>query len=176
VTSEPLVTFADLLEMRFIAHFRKSRLPWSRILNGLPLLRELVFKAPQAGTLVFESDGATIFANALGEKGDHKGIELDSRQHVMLEMLEATFREELRFTPDGAIQSWLPRRQYPHVFCDPNIQFGEPIVAPGVPTAVLYDDFLRYGGNVSRVAHRYGVDADVVTEAARFEADLQAVN
>jgi hypothetical protein len=41
---------------------------------------------------------------------------------------------------------------------------------------VIYYDFLRYGGDASRVSRRFGIDIEAVTEAARFEADLQAAN
>ena len=55
----------------------------------------------------------------------------------MIDLVQRSFKEELRFSADGFIEAWQPRAQYPHVLIDPNRQFGEPIVEPGVPAAVL---------------------------------------
>ena len=72
------------------------------------------------------------------------------------------------------IEAWRPRAQYPLVLVNPNRQFGEPIVEPGVPTAVLAEDLVRYAGDADRVARRYNVARQAVVGAHRFENDLRA--
>jgi len=174
VTSDALVTFADLIEMRFVHHFRSAGFSWKRILAHLPELRRVVLQQRQSGTLSFESDGVKIFARTLTADGSTRGIELDSRQLVMVDLVRQSFREELRFSPDGMIESWRPRAQFAHVLIDPNRQFGEPIVEPGVPTSILADDLVRFGGDAERVAQRYNVDPAAVIDAHRFEIALKA--
>ena len=56
---------------------------------------------------------------------------------------------------------------------DPNRQFGQPIVEPGIPTSVLASDFRRRGGDVDQVGRRYGVAPPTVL-AVRFEQTLLA--
>ncbi|HEY4249992.1 MAG TPA: hypothetical protein VGM87_02270 [Roseomonas sp.] len=171
---ETLVSFADLIEMRFAKHFRTMGFSWPRILRHLPELRRVVLQHREPGEMSFESDGVRIFAQAVAQTGERKAVELDTRQHVMVDLLERSFREELRFDASGYIASWQPRAQYPHVIIDPNRQFGEPIVHPGVPTAILSEDLLRLGGDADRVARRYAVSPEAVIEAHRFETDLRS--
>jgi uncharacterized protein (DUF433 family) len=173
-TDDPLVTFADLVEMRFVRHFRSSGFSWKRILAHLPELQRVVLHQHQSGRLTFESDGVTIFARTVAQDSRDDGIQLDDRQLVMMQLLERSFREELRFTTDGTIEGWQPRPQYPHVLIDPNRQFGEPIVEPGVPTSVLAEDLVRFGGDAERVGRRYAVNPEAVIDAHRFETDLKA--
>lgn len=173
-TSDPLVTFADLVEMRFAGHFRKAGFSWPKILRHLPELRRVIQQERHSGKLTFESDGVKILAHAVAETGEKTGIELDTRQHVMVDLVQRSFKEELRFSADGFIEAWQPRAQYPHVLIDPNRQFGEPIVEPGVPAAVLAEDLVRFGGDAAKVGRRYNVDPAAVIEAHRFQLDLKA--
>ncbi|NKE47027.1 hypothetical protein HB662_19765 [Roseomonas frigidaquae] len=172
-TADPLVTFADLIEMRFCGHFRKAGFSWPRILKHLPEFRRVLRQEQRTGRLTFESDGVTILAQAVAADGVKKGLELASRQHVMVDLLQRTFREELSFSADGFIEAWRPRAQYRHVLIDPNRQFGEPIVEPGVPAAILAEDLIRLGGDAAKVARRYNVEPDAVIEAHRFQTDLR---
>ena len=173
VSDDKLVSFADLVEMRFTRHFRTAGFSWPRIIAHLPEMRRVVLQQRHSGAIRFESDGVRIFARAVAQVAG-AGIELDTRQLVMIDLLERSFREELTFTADGEIAAWHPRAQYRHVLIDPNREFGAPIVEPGVPTSILAEELIRRGGDAEAVARRYAVRAEAVIEAQRFEADLKA--
>lgn len=173
VTPDRVVSFADLLEMRFTRHFRTAGFSWKRILAHLPELRRIVLQRQGAGRVVFESDRVRIFAEAILGEGRSEVVELDTRQLVLVELLRVSFREELRFSTDGLVEAWHPRAQYPTVLIDPARQFGDPIVEPGVPTSVLADALLRSDGDANQVARRFGVSPTAAIEAHRFETDLR---
>jgi hypothetical protein len=172
-SSEPLVSFADLIELRFVAHFRKAGLPWSRISKAVPMLRE-VFRDAQDGDVVFESDGVRLFADALAKDGSRDALDLVGHNYVMLGVLRDSFKEELRLDSKGVVTLWHPRIELPEVLLDPNRQFGQPIVEPGIPTAVLASDFRRRGGDVGQIGRRYQVAPLTVLQAVRFEQTLRA--
>jgi uncharacterized protein (DUF433 family) len=170
---EPLVSFADLIELRFVAHFRKAGLRWSRISKAVPMLRE-VFSEALDGDVVFESDGVKLFADALAKDGSRNALDLVEHNYVMLGVLRDSFKEELRLDGKGIVTLWHPRIELPDVLIDPNRQFGQPIVEPGIPTAVLAEDFRRRGGDVDQVGRRYEVTPAIVLQAVRFEQTLMA--
>jgi hypothetical protein len=170
---EPLVSFADLIELRFVAHFRKAGLRWSGISKAIPMLREVFHEAPD-GDVVFESDGVRLFADALAKDGSRNALDLVEHNYVMLSVLRDSFREELRLDGKGIVTLWHPRIELPNVLIDPNRQFGQPIVEPGIPTAVLAEDFRRHGGDANQVGRRYEVKPDIVRQAVRFEQTLAA--
>jgi uncharacterized protein (DUF433 family) len=170
---EPLVSFADLIELRFVAHFRKAGLRWSRISKAVPMLREVFREAPD-GDVVFESDGVRLFADALAKDGSRNALDLVEHNYVMLSVLRDSFREELRLDGKGIVTLWHPRIELPAVLIDPNRQFGQPIVEPGIPTVVLAEDFRRRGGDANQVGRRYEVTPAIVLQAVRFEQTLMA--
>jgi helix-turn-helix protein len=170
---EPLVSFADLIELRFVAHFRKAGLSWSRISKAVPMLREVFREAPD-GDVVFESDGVKLFADTLAKDGSRNALDLVEHNYVMLAVLRDSFKEELRLDGKGVVTLWHPRKELPNVLLDPNRQFGQPIVEPGIPTAVLASDFRRRSGDVYEVGRRYGITPPTVLQAVRFEQTLLA--
>ena len=170
---EPVVSFADLIEMRFVHHYRLAGVRWSYITTALPRLREVFRESPE-GDVVFHSDGVSVFSDALAESGDRHALDLVKGNYVMASVLRRTFKEELRLDAQGVVREWRPRDKFPLVIVDPHRAFGQPIVAPGIPTSVLADEFGFRHGNVSKVAIRYEVTPEAVVEAVGFEQSLKA--
>jgi uncharacterized protein (DUF433 family) len=159
--------------MRFVRHFRLAGVRWSVITKALPTLRE-VFRQSAEGDVVFESDGVRVFSDALAKGGDRHAIDLVTGNYVMAEVLRRSFKEELRLDAGGIIRGWSPRRQFPRVTVDPHVQFGQPVVAPGIPTSVLAEDYVLRHGDAAKVASRYRVAVEAVLDAVGFEQSLKA--
>lgn len=170
--SEAVVSFADLIEMRFVRHFRAAGVKWSVITKALPELRE-IFRLSPAGDVIFESDGVRVFADALAKTGDRHALDLTSGNFVMADVLRGSFKEELRLDTLGIVRAWKPRAEFPSVVIDPRRQFGQPIVEPGTPTAVIADEYVIRQGDAEKVAVRYGVTVNAVMDAVRFEQSLK---
>jgi hypothetical protein len=115
-----------------------------------------------------------LFADALAEDGNRHAVDLVDDNYVMLGVLRDSFKEELHLDAKGVISLWHPRAGLPQVLIDPNRQFGQPIVEPGVPTSVLAVDFRRRGGDALEVGRRYGIGPQAVIQAVRFEQTLLA--
>ena len=137
------------------------------------MLREVFREAPD-GDVVFESDGVKLFADTLAKDGSRNALDLVEHNYVMLAVLRDSFKEELRLDGKGVVTLWHPRKELPNVLLDPNRQFGQPIVEPGIPTAVLASDFRRRSGDVYEVGRRYGITPPTVLQAVRFEQTLLA--
>lgn len=170
--SRLLLSFADLIEMRFVRHFRRAGVTWGAIDKALPLVRDL-FRTTPSGDVVFKTDGVRLFADKLASDGDREALDLVSRNYVMADVLRQTFQEELSLDA-GAIRSWMPRAETRSVRIDPRVQFGQPIVGRGIPTSVLADDFRLRGGDAEKVARWFGVTSAEVLDAVRFEQSLKA--
>lgn len=169
---EAVVSFVDLIEMRFVRHFREAGVKWSAISRSLEELHA-IFRESPTREITFESDGVRVFANQLAKTGDRHGRDLTSGNFVMADVLRGTFRDELRLGPLSIVEAWQPRAAFPLVILDPRRQFGQPIVEPGIPTSVIADEFLIRKGDAEKVARRYGVEVEAVKDAVRFEQSLK---
>ena len=101
------MSFADLIELRFVAHFRKAGLSWSRISKAVPMLRAVFQEVPD-GDVIFESDGVKLFADALAKDTSRNALDLVEHNYVMLGVLRDNFKEELRLDGKGIVTLWHP--------------------------------------------------------------------
>lgn len=172
VDGDAALTYRDLIEVRFVQHFLRAGVSWPHIRQAAREAHGELLEGVQH--LRFKTDRAKIFATRLAEDGDRKARELVSHQYVLLSVLEDSFLEEFELEGRDLLLAWQPRSQQPNVRVDPERAFGQPTVAPGIPTRTLADALLAEGGDAERVARLYGTTSALVREAVAFELTVAA--
>jgi len=172
-----LLTFLDLIELKFVALFRQEGV-------SMPVIRA----AAERGARLFSSDhpfavrrfttdGKTIFA-VLAEPGARpSGVsnedliqDLNRAQYVIGHIAEPYFRKIDWGTPE-ALRLW-PLGRAGRIVIDPQRCLGKPIDAPtGVPTYTLYQA-ARSGESSRAVAEWYEVPIEAVLKSVEYESLL----
>lgn len=172
------LSFWDLIEVRFIEHFRSQGL-------SLQFLRKVAVKArEQLGTshpfalskTKFLTDRRRIFLQTAKEEAEEQKRTQDvlSGQYEMYEAIEELLAKGIAFHPVTELaDEWQPlENDCPNVIINPRYAFGQPVVRESkVPTAAIFRTF-KAEGNRDRVAKAYGVKRKSVDEAIDFELRL----
>ncbi len=165
-----ILSFRDLLEVRFIDAFRRHGVSWKSIRVAAECASEIVHDSYPFSTRRFKTDGRSIFAEILQETGDESLLDLVKSQYEFKSIVEPFLFEGLEFSALGIEPvRWWPLGRDRRVVVDPERAFGQPIVDPeSVPTSVLARAF-RAEGSVQAVACWYMVDSKSVEDALEFE-------
>jgi len=176
-----VVSFLDLMEIRFVDHFRKQRVPMPTIRRAAAQLRkEWRTKHPlaYANSGKYLTDRRRIFAKAAEYEGDERTWDLATNQYEMWAAIEALVAKCVEFDAATHIAlAWKPMgSEFPNVVIDPRFAFGQPVVGDGrpTPTVALFKQWKAEGGNVERVAKWFRVEPANVEEAVGFELSLAA--
>jgi uncharacterized protein (DUF433 family) len=164
--------FRDLIELRFVKAFMDHGLGLKTIRHCLQYARECVEDDRPFSTRRFRTDGRTIFLESLRRTGDDELLDLRSRQYVIKQVIERTFKD-LDIDNDIVVR-WRPYSGKESIVIDPQRAFGQPIAnASGVPTIALADA-VKAEKSFDRVSHLYDVDTSVIRDAVNFEKSLRA--
>lgn len=171
------LSFWDLIEVRFVEHFRGQGV-------SLQFLRKVAQKArsefgsPHPFALSsarFLTDRHRIFQQTAEEEGASKTLDFLSGQYEMYEAIEDVLAKNLAFDPATALaREWQPFPECPHVFVNPMHAYGAPVIGTRrVPTKAVFRSW-RAEGNRKRVADWFGLERSEVDEAIEFEVRLAA--
>lgn len=169
--------FLDLIEVRFIDHFRKQGYSLQSLRKAADVARaELSTQHPFALYGVrFIGERKNLFLKVAQDLGDTKLLNLVTKQFAMYEILEEVLEKGLTYDPtSGLATRWRPKeKEYPRVVVDPTIAYGQPALeAPRVPTATIFDAWKAEGGDYAAVADWFEIDHSLVREAVEFELAL----
>ena len=171
------LSFSDLMEIRFINHFRKQGVP-------LQTLRKIAEKARKdlnqrhpfaLSPVKFLTDRKRVFSQVVSETGDKRTLDILGDQYEMYDVIEAVLAKYVAFHPvTGLAENFKPLgANCPNVIVDPRFAYGKPVIsARRIPTAALYRQLRAERGDIKRVAEWYKVKQSEVTEAAEFETRL----
>ncbi len=176
-TSEELVlSFRDLLEVRFVNAFRRHGVSWKVIRRAAEHAAVIVQDSHPFSTRRFKTDGRSIFATIVQETGEESLLNLAKSQYEFKNIVEPFLFEGLEFSEiSGAPVRWWPLGRDRRVVIDPDRLFGQPIITPGsVPTAILASAVKAEDGSIDAVARWYLVDVNAVKDAVEFEDKLAA--
>jgi len=166
---EQVLGFQDLLELRTVARFIAQGVSLQVIRATIDVARETLGDYPLHAKR-FVTDGKKIF---LGE--DPKLLDVRRQQFAMDAVIRPSLLEGIEYGANAAALRWFPVPRKRLVVLDPQVQFGEPIVARGgVPTDTLAAACKAEGDNVERVARLYRVTPQEVRAAVAFEQQLAA--
>ena len=168
-----VLSFRDLLEVRFVDAFRRHGVSWKSIRIAAEHAAQILQDSHPFSTQRFKTDGRSIFAEILQETGEESLLDLVKSQYGLKTILEPFLFEGLEFAEVGiAPVRWWPLGLDRRVVIDPEMSFGQPIVTPeSVPTTILAKAF-KAEGSFQAVARWYMVDPKSVEDAVEFENRL----
>jgi uncharacterized protein (DUF433 family) len=166
------LTFADLMELHFIAMFQREGV-------SLPVIRTAAQRAAEVfGTdhpfaaKRFDTDGKRIFMTIENDAPAgiprHRYIEELRKAQLVFEEAVRPFFRLLEIDRNHIVRYW-PLGQKARVVLDPRRGFGQSIDAEtGVPTEVLYRE-VSQGESAVKVAQWYQVPVKAVEAAIYYE-------
>lgn len=132
-----VVSFRDLIEMKFVDSFLRAGVSWNVIRNVQELARRQFRYDHPFSTNRFRTDGNHIVMTVMGADRQASLFDIATRQQTFLEAA-APFREELDFGSDDTVLRWWPLGRKRNVVLDPARCWGRPVTAAsGHPTAVI---------------------------------------
>lgn len=174
-TGSVILSFRDLLEVRFVDAFLRHGVTWRAIRIAAARGAEILGDSHPFSTKKFLTDGRTVFADMVQKSGEESLLDLVKSQYAFKSVVQPFLFEGIEF-PSESDQPlrWWPLGRNHRVVIDPERSFGQPIVAPeSVPTVVLARA-VRAEGSVESVARWYEVDPRSVIDAVEFENQLAA--
>lgn len=174
VEGKTAVSFANLMELRFIARFVEAGVRLQEIRRIMSEAKAtLNHPRPFATRTVFKTDGRKIVAEIARRNGLMLIYDLKSKNYEMPSVVMKSLLEDVSFDPNGEAIEWRPRPKIaPHVVVHPRIAFGRPVLRPSqIPTETIAKSF-NVEGNTRFVADIFDIPEKHVREAVRFETDL----
>jgi len=174
VGGKTAVSFANLMELRFIARFSNAGVRLNEIRNIMDEAKELFdHPHPFATRAIFKTDGRKIVAELARKNGLNLIYDLRSKNYEMPSVVMKSFKENVVFDPHGEAIQWTPRPDIaPNVIVHPRIAFGHPVLKRSkIPTETLAKS-VKVEGNIGFVADIYDISERYVREAVKFEDNL----
>ncbi len=168
------ISFYDLLEIRFVIAFQKHGVSLKAIRIASQNARELYNHSHPFTCKRFQTDGNSIFGEALKEAGEIELLDLVKKQYAMPPIIESSLYKGIEFDNNDLASKWYPLDRSKSVVLNPEIAFGKPIVSDGnIRTSILYDAF-RVEKNARSVAKIFEIPIKAVEAAIKFEEQLAA--
>lgn len=174
VEGKTAVSFANLMELRFIARFVEAGVRLQEIRRIMSEAKAtLNHPHPFATRTVFKTDGRKIVAEIARRNGLMLIYDLKSKNYEMPSVVMTSLLDDVSFDPHGEAIEWRPRPKIaPNVVVHPRIAFGRPVLRPSqIPTETIAKSF-NVEGNTRFVADIFDIPEKHVREAVRFETDL----
>lgn len=174
VGEKTAVSFANLMELRFIARFVQAGVKLREIRRIMDEAREtLKHPHPFATKTVFKTDGRKIVSEIALRNGLKLVYDLRSMNYEMPSVVMKSLREDVVFDPRGEISEWRPRPKIaPNVIVHPHIEFGHPVLKrSNIPTDTVAKA-VKVEGNAQFVADIFELPVRHVREAVKFEENL----
>jgi uncharacterized protein (DUF433 family) len=178
VDGKTAVSFANLMELRFIAVFSGAGVKVNKIRAIMAEAQELLrHPHPFATRTVFKTDGRKIVAEIGRRNGIEDIYDLKTKNYEMNVIVMKSLKDDVIYDPQGDAITWRPRRDIaPHVVVQPTVSFGRPVLRDSrVPTSALADA-VDAEKSARTVAHIFDVPENQVREAVRFEASLRRLH
>lgn len=167
------VGFLDLLEIRFISHFRNLGVKMSTLYRAAEKAREH-FKSEHPFSKKLTTDGVDIFVKSFTQADDPRLENIVNNQFASYETLKSLINEDVEFDHKGMAIRWFPVHKKHDIVIDPKRSFGKPILIKyGIPTETLHEAF-KVEKNAAIVADWYGIETNDVNSAVKFEEGLAA--
>jgi len=172
------IGFLDLIEIRFIEHFRRRGISLQSLRVCARNARAaLKIDHPFATSNVrFQTDRRRIFMETAQETGDPKLLDLVRNQFAIYAVIESFPARDLVFDAAGLASEWRPDTvHYPSVAINPLHAFGRPTVSKNrVATSAVLNLFNAERGDVAAVAEWFKITKDEAEQAVAFETGLAA--
>jgi len=176
------LSFLDLMEVRFVEHFRVHNVKVRSLRLAAEQLRkefntahpfalkDVILVADQADIYIRE-----VFKTSANKADDARLRSLLTNNYVIYEAIKAGLLPGVEFDPVTHLTSrWAPMpAQFPDIIVDPRVAYGRPASPSGVPTETLFDAWVAERQDEAAVAHWYDVSREDIVQAVRFEQALR---
>jgi uncharacterized protein (DUF433 family) len=175
------LSFHDLMEVRFVEHFRDHGVKVRSLRLAAKRLRdELKTKHPFASSRVLlTADKSDVYVKevllqAAQEADDVRLRSLTTNNYVMHEIIKKSLLPGVEFNPATELASrWRPiPDKFPKIIVDPRIARGQAALPKGIPTETLYDAWRAENRDEDAVAYWYDIPSTDVMQAVKFEQAL----
>lgn len=174
VGGKTAVSFANLMELRFVARFANAGVRLNEIRKIMNEVRELIrHPHPFATNTVFKTDGRKIVAEIARKHGLNLVYDLHSKNYEMQSVILKSLKENVVFNLKGEAVEWTPRPDIaPNVIVHPRIAFGHPVLRRSrIPTETIAKA-VKVEGSAGFVANIFDISERHVREAVKFEEHL----
>jgi uncharacterized protein (DUF433 family) len=175
IAGKTVLGFLDLVEARFIKHFKDLGLSSQTIRKIAERLRARHnTDHPFATNKAFRTDGKTILME-IADDEEKKILNLLNDNFEMGPIVEQSLFDSILYADDLAYR-WHPSpAEHPRVVLDPNFAFGRPVLEGiWIPTDALASAY-RAEGAGAPVAEDFDIDEKDVLEAVAYEESLKAL-
>jgi len=175
LADDQVLSFRDLLELRTVARFVKQGVSLRVVRATIEVAREYLGDYPLHSRR-FVTDGRKIFLEAVERAGEEaKVLDVRERQFAFESVIRPSLIEGIEYGDNAQALRWYPVSKRKVIVLDPELQFGEPIIADaGVPTDTLAAAVVAEQGDVHRGARLYRVPPQTVKAGVVFEHSLAA--
>ncbi len=172
---EQVLGFHDLLELRTVSRFIQQGVSLQVIRATIDVAREYLGDYPLHSRR-FVTDGRKIFLEAVERSAeDSKLLDVRKRQFAIDAVIRPSLLDGIEYGDNSHALRWFPVPRKRLIVLDPEVQFGEPIIAEaGVPTDTLAAAYAAEGEDAARVARLYRVTPQAVKAAVAFEHQMAA--
>jgi uncharacterized protein (DUF433 family) len=176
------LSFLDLIEVRFVEHFRHHNVKMRTLRRAAEKLRsEFDTPHPFASDRVhLVADPADVFLiimrDAAKETRDRALLSLTTDNYVFEEIIKRHLVPGISFDRrDHLARRWIPRpTEFPEIVVDPHIAFGQPVGPSHIPTTTLFSSWQAEDEDEDAVAFWFEIKAAEVRRAVDFEKHLDS--
>lgn len=169
------VSFANLMELRFIARFAAAGVGLREIRRIMQEVKHsLKHPHPFSTRTIYRTDGRKIVAEIARKNGLDLIYDLRSKNYEMPTVVMKSLLENVIFDPQGDAITWTPRPEIaPNVIVHPRFSFGQPVLKHShIPTATVAKA-VKVEGSARFVADVFDLPERHVKEAVKFEQQLR---
>lgn len=168
------LSFADLLEVRFLDAFLQKGVSWRSIRIAATRAAEVLATSHPFSSKIFKTDGREILLEInANDTSVADLLNLVRDQWEFRHVVSAMLTTGIDFNDGHEPTRWWPMGRRRLVVIDPTRSFGDPIEPTGgVPTRVLSSAALAEGSQRA-AAEWYRVPVKAVRDAVAFERSLQ---
>jgi uncharacterized protein (DUF433 family) len=171
VDGQPILSFLDLIEIRFLNAFRSYGVSWKAIRIAAQRAKEILNHTHPFSTKRFRTEGRSIFADFVDKAGDQHLLDLVRNQYEFRKVVSPYLYAGIEFYSQEPLR-WWPNGKSAGIVIDPQRSFGAPIVAKvGIRTQVLFNSYMAEN-SYQAVADWYGIDSRFVQVAVQYEETL----
>lgn len=169
--------FLDLIEVRFVEHFRKQGVSLQALRKAAEFAREQWKQQHPFATYntKYVTDRVEVFSKTARDVHDSHLLNLVTKQYEMYVVLEEVLAKGVEFDPaSGIAREWRPKQaEFPDVVVSPLVAYGQPSIMPyGVPTFAIYNTWKAENGHYGATSDWHEIDEKLVRQAVEFELGL----
>ncbi len=168
VDQKDVISFVELVELRFVKEFRKRGVSFQVIRRAAKEASKILQVTHPFAYKRFKTDCKSIFLHYSQCEGQKDLILLGKSQYVMEEIIKVYLHEvDFDDLTDLALR-WWPMGRENHIVIDPQVAFGSPVIeSTRITTETVYKDYLAED-SIKKIAIWYDIKPSKIQSAIDF--------